>query len=660
MNSFVKKYLRLPPEKASLSIMLIYISIAYSFGVLIRLILWNQVIPIEAFWLNSNPLPIYSPDAGLYGYYAKQLLNGVTYPMNAEHMPGYLIYWIVGIFSVNIDWVMFLLPAFLSSLLVIPIILIGYAYHQTKLGFFSALIGVIGINFYTRTYLGYMDTDTLNLFFPYMAIASFMLAISRRSLIWLIIALLSLSAFYFWYHSSLIIIVSIILMLLILTPIILRSKIIAFISLAIIILSLVFISPQKIIKRASDYYKTDTTFVLKANEKNYHFANTLNSVAEAQNVNILTIDKYYITTTPYVVLASFGFILLCISQPLFLLALPMFLLGYVASYTGMRFTMFATPILALGFVGFSFFLANILSRRKKILLYSSYILSLAAIALMIVNILHVNPSFTPTSFKNKDVKALKDFAKITKEEDLLLSWWDYGWPIWYYSGRNNTLIDNGRHGADTYLISNLLLSKSDNFVANSMGYFSDQQKSNTPILPKLIHKEDIQKRFKNLYTKNYTKKSKRDVYILLHRNMLLTFKTLEDFAYIDINTGEKIKNNAQLYISDLLRPYSKKSPIIYGDTFNFDLRNGMIKGHDGASTKIQGVIIVNDGKVRAAKRYNPRSPMTLIIYNKTKAIYLDNNALNTFLVKVLLLNQYDKNRFEKVAQTDSFKILKLK
>jgi len=142
--------------------------------------------------------------------------------------------------------------------------------------------------------------------------------------------------------------------------------------------------------------------------------------------------------------------------------------------------------------------------------------------------------------------------------------------------------------------------------------------------------------------------------------MLLTFKTLEDFAHIDLVSGEKTKEHSQLYISDLLQSYSKKNPLIKGDTFDFDMRNGMIMGHDGAKMQINSVLIVDDGQMSASKRYNPRSAMNLIIYNKTKAIYLDNRALNTFLIKALLFDQYDKKRFEKIVETETFKIFKLK
>jgi dolichyl-diphosphooligosaccharide--protein glycosyltransferase/undecaprenyl-diphosphooligosaccharide--protein glycosyltransferase len=654
MNDFIQKYLKLEPRETSSVAVFLFIILAYAFGVAVRLILYYQVMPMESFWLDGKPLPIYSPDAGLYGYYAKQLLLGANYPLVAEYMPGYLIYWIVGIFSLNIDWAMFLLPAFLAPLVAVPIVLMGQALHQAKLGFFAALIGVVGINFYTRSYVGYMDTDTLNLFFPYMAIASYMMAISRRSWVWGITFFLFLAGFHFWYHSSLVIIAAIMLMALIMTPLIFRSKILGVVSVSIMILSLFVLDPQKITKRAVDYFEADTTTLLSTKKGvEYHFVNTLDTVSEAQGVDFLFVHESYVGMMPFILVATLGFVLLAIIQPLVLIALPMLFLGYLASSVGMRFMMFATPVFAMGFAGFAF----IVIRNHKFL---SPIFALFAVILMLVNILRVNPSFMPSFFTQKDVKALDDFANISQENDLLISWWDYGWPLWYYTGRNNTLVDNGRHGADTYLVANLLLSEDDAFVANALRYFADQQQGNRSILPLLAESEDLKKRFEDLKVHATPKQKERDIYFLVHRDMLLTFKTIEDFAHIDIETGNKTSENSQLFISDLLRPYSKKVPIVKGDTFDFDLRNGMISGHDGVSAQVQGVIIVDDDTVTAAKRYNPRAPMNLIIYNTTKAIYLDNTALNTFLIKALLFDQYNKNRFEKVTQTDSFKIFKLK
>jgi dolichyl-diphosphooligosaccharide--protein glycosyltransferase/undecaprenyl-diphosphooligosaccharide--protein glycosyltransferase len=285
---------------------------------------------------------------------------------------------------------------------------------------------------------------------------------------------------------------------------------------------------------------------------------------------------------------------------------------------------------------------------------------LGAMILMIVNIFRTNPSFTPSYFLKNDVMALKKFKEISTKRDLLVSWWDYGWPLWYYTERDNTLIDNGLHDADTYLVAKLLLAKSDKFVANALRYFGENPYNDTQVLARFAKKENLQERFKMLENTTLDKKKTRDIYFMIHRDMLLTFNMFEQIANIDLKTGKNEGNYSQLYISDLLKPYSKRDPIVHGDTFNFDLRNGVIKGADGAQMQIHGVIISENSKLVAAKAYNRKSNMNLVIYNRVKAIYLDNRALNTFLVKALLLDRYDKNLFEKVIETPSFKIFKLK
>jgi undecaprenyl-diphosphooligosaccharide--protein glycosyltransferase len=661
MFSNITKHFILPQEQSSSTKILIYIAVAYLFGMAMRFILWYQVAGVEAFWLDGKPLPIYSPDAGLYGFYAKQILSGVSYPFVSEYMPGYLIASIVSL-GFDIDWVMFLLPAFLAPLVAIPTILMSVALNNAKMGFYAALIAVIGVNFYTRSYVGYMDTDVLNLFWPYMAVAAGMFAVLRKSIIWSVLFVLSLVGFYFWYHSSLVIIAAIIGMLFVVIPVVYRNKIIAIIASLLVLGSLFVVDLEKVGKRASDYYNADSVVKVEGKEQTYHFTNTLESVAEAQDVNVLSGHLIYAGMAPYTVLATLGFIILALMHPAVLMALPLIGLGYAASIMGMRFMMFATPAYALGFMALFTLLSQWFQTKSSNQKWRWFGLVglFIGISIMSVNLLRTNPSFTPSFFKHNDVKALESFSAQSSAKDLLISWWDYGWPLWYYTNHRNTLVDNGRHGPDTYLASNLLLAKDDAFVANAMHYFAAKQKARYPILQNLAKEEDITARFENLKSHAPMLELNRDIFILLHRDMLLTYKTIEDFANINLQNGQKTTESAQIYISNLLQPYSKKVPVVKGDTFNFDLRNGMIVGHDGAQTQVQGVIISENGKVVAAKRYNPRSPMNLIIYNKTKAIYLDNKALNTFLVKALLFDQFNKNRFEKVAETEAFKILKLK
>ncbi|MBN2896228.1 MAG: glycosyltransferase family 39 protein [Campylobacterales bacterium] len=653
------RYIKIEPKPTTPLQIGLMMLIAYSVGVFVRLWLWQQNIPIEAFWLEGRPLSVYSPDAGLYGYYAKELLQGVRYPMDAEHMAGYLIYWIVSIFNLNIDWAMYLLPAFLAPLVAIPTVLMGHALGHTRMGFYAALIAVCGVNYYTRSYVGYMDTDVLNLFLPYMAVASGMMALERRSWLWAVGGVLFLGAFYGWYHSSAVIIAALLGMALIVAPWVLRRRLAWLLSATALLAGLALANYDTIASRAGDYLHKSETVRVEAASGSYHFVDTLQSVAEAQGTRLFFIHDAYVGMAPYTIAATLGFVLLLMGRLSLALALPLLALGFLATLGGLRFVMFATPAFALGFVGLWVIAAQRLGGFGA--LWTPVIATALGLGVMLLNIARLNPSFAPSYFVSDEVAALRAFAKQSTQEDLLFSWWDYGWPLWYYTGRNNTLIDNGRHGPDTHLAARVLLASNDTFAANALRYFAEQQRGGGEILRPLAAREDIAQRFEDLeLLRPVEVNATRDVYLLLHRDMLLTFKTLEEFASIDIKSGARKAASMQLYISDLRRPYDKHEPMLRGDTFDFDLRSGVIRGHDGAQTRIAGVMVIQEGGVVAAQRYDASSSMHLLIYEGKKAIYLDQQAMQTLLVRALLLGQYDRSRFEKVAQTPRMLLLRLK
>jgi hypothetical protein len=90
------------------------------------------------------------------------------------------------------------------------------------------------------------------------------------------------------------------------------------------------------------------------------------------------------------------------------------------------------------------------------------------------------------------------------------------------------------------------------------------------------------------------------------------------------------------------------------------MRNGKITGSDGASAQINSINISKKGRLIAGKNYNRRSPMRLVIYNGNKALYMDTSTYGSFLIQALVLDNYDHNLFEKVADTGKMKIFKVK
>ncbi len=697
--------LTLREQSVSVQKVLLLTVIAYLFAVCVRVLLYVQTADIQAFWLDGEPLPIWSPDAGLYGYYAKQILAGASYPLNAEYMPGYLIAAVVSLGGLSIDSVMFWLPAFLASLIVIPVILSAHACRQTMLGFAAALIAGISANYYSRSHLGYMDTDTLNVFLPWMAAAFWIFALRNRALLFALLGAFMLLLFRLWYHSAAAILFGMLIGLLLTVLLFFRREPNAY---AAVILAAAAVAPlpfgaalaalpmlggffylinrkkafgvkpylalllvgavalpflidvQQYLERAQTYFDKPELLEIATPHGIYRFGDVLSTVAEAESAPLWQINALFSGMPYYVFPALLGFVALLLAYRAFAVTAVLLLLGAASPFAGIRFTMFAAPALALGFVYLSMLLTERFLVSGAIRKTAFSLLTVTAVGLMLFNIVRFNTRLEPFYFKQNEVKALRNFNADSTSKDLVLSWWDFGWPLWYYTGRNNTLIDNGRHHSDTFYVANELLSVNQAFVANSALYAAKVKNEDfREVIPHIVENGDIFEKFRDFSNPNTAVTAPGNAYLMLHRDMLALLPTIASAADRDPRSGRPTRQR-RFYISDLREPFSGTEAVIHGDTFTLDLRNGVITGSDGAATRVNAVLVSENGKLKAAQRYDARAPMYMIIYNKTKSLYMDGSVFNSFLIQALILDLYDRKRFEKVADTGMMKLLKVR
>ncbi len=703
MNTYA--HTNISSNKSSITVVWIYISIAYIFSLSIRSLLYFDIQDIDSFWINSLPIPIYSPDAGLYGYYASQILSGASYPYVSEYMPGYLVAFVVKITSLKLDTVMFALPILLASLVVVPIVLIAHALHLSKIALPAAMLGSICVNYYTRSHLGYMDTDVLNVFLPWLAIAFMVLSIKKESISFALLSSLLLLAFRVWYHSSSAILAGIVLGLLIVTLLFYRKSPAAYTVLILSAIAIVPIAPylsfvaallasgffvliQKkssfgikpyililaigaigvvasmdiahYLSRASEYLSKSDEIVLTHGSALFYFSNVLSSVSEAVGMPIYHLNPIFVAMEFYVAVAVMGFLLLVWHHKVLLVATPLLLLGLLSEVAGMRFAMFASPALALGFVYLAYVSIDMFVQKRVLSTLLLYLFSSVGLAIMLLNITKLNKTLEPFYFKADEVRALQEFKDSSQPSDLLLSWWDFGWETWYYTGRNNTLMDNGRHGSDTFLVANELLSSSQLFVANSAKQAAlIKSKRAKEVMPVMVKNGDIYEQFKKFGTQEYHIDIPNNAYYLLHFDMFKFLPTIIHIADKNPNNGNIVRER-EFYMSTLSRPYSPQDPVVKGSTFELDLRDGTISSNDGVSARVNSVFITENGNITAATSYDKRSPYFMIIYNNNIAFYMDGSVFYSFLIQALLLDQYDKNKFELISKSPLIKILKVK
>jgi len=690
-----------------------YILSTYILSIAVRLFLYYQASDNSNYFYNGNIIPLWTADAGLYGYYANQILSGISYPFVAEYMPGYLLSWIVNTTGVSLDRVLFFAPAFLSSLVVIPIILIANRYKMATFGLFSAFIGSVMSSYYYRTHLGYYDTDVLNVFFPLLAIYFLIKVVEDKHILDATYASLSLILFALWYHSSSAIILGIIaiyflyiilfdrkdtyayqalfllaiallsiailfklILLLILTALFLRLpetiKINYKYYLGVIFVGVVAVSlladTAKYYERVDNYINKSSSIKIESKDGTLKLNSTLSSVKEAKGISWSELAQRVSGTIPFFILALLGYIALLIRYKSMLLTLPLVIVTFLSMVAGLRFTLYGVMIFSFAMVFGVHLIFNHILKWGDFSTKISTTVSNIFISLVMIfalnNIYNYNKqSLAPTLFNTKDdIKKLDELKSTLKKNDFIMTWWDYGWLLWYYTNNKNTLIDNGKHQQDNFIVSKILLSDSQTFTKNASQFFVEK------------YYEGMAKgssRVMDYFTQNYPMsylnelkkedielpKPTRDIYIILHKYMLNSLGTIESFSNLNIKSGKNYSSDF-INMGYLTKKYDASQKILNTNNFSINLQKGEIASKAG-DMKVKKISIIEEYKIKFEKSYIVSTGSNIIIHDG-KALLLKPKMYNSFLIQALVFNNYNRDYFEKVSQSDNFLILKIK
>ena len=710
-------YLKIPLQEMSLNNVILYAIIIYLFGVALRMILLYQASQIGPIWLNGEPMAIWTPDAGRYGFYAKEILSGHILPFRDDYLLGYLVAFVSKDFHLSLAWTMVLLPAFIAPLIVIPMAMTGRALRLNAIALLGALLAVSDIFFYSRSTIGYMDTDGVNLFLIMMSMAWIILGFKSKNLIYLLFAALTLIFFDWWYHSATVIILLVIAIsfvyvlirglkdrallagflilsvsvapvsimtktavavttYVILTYFLHRYKKIDhryFLALIIVgvLIVLVTVDPHYYIGRAMTYLSSPEYKSFSAGGITYYSINDLKNIAEVTGVDLWSAFAPLFVSIVYVIVATVAYVLFVVAYPLIGITAPLLILGYMSSFAGSRFTMFASPVLALGAVYLLYLFREVLRKRfgnGRYIHRSPYYGVTLVMLLMIYNIFAYNTNVgRGMQFYSWDKALLDKFSKNLSDKDTIVSWWDYGWPLWYYTGHNITLTDNGKHGGiDTHFTGQILLSDDPYFTANGARYISRYKASPSideaqPTLPLLAKDHNLSKLFDSFHQKHKISLpgEKGNVYILLHQNMLSYYGVIRDYAYWDIT--KKIHKKMPRYRSTpVIRPFSHNYSLLEGYGFILDSKDGMVLDGDGNKTALNTLMLATQNNTRKESFTFHNNANMNMISAKGLLLWLDKKAYNSFYIQAMLLDVYDHNLFEKVGETGRIKIFRVK
>jgi dolichyl-diphosphooligosaccharide--protein glycosyltransferase/undecaprenyl-diphosphooligosaccharide--protein glycosyltransferase len=300
-----------------------------------------------------------------------------------------------------------------------------------------------------------------------------------------------------------------------------------------------------IISRVNGYLFRDSADTV--GQTGLHYFSVVKTVREAGQIPFETFANRISGDTTIFILSIIGYLLLIFKNRIFLLSLPMVGLGFIALWGGLRFTVYAVPILALGMGYHIIYISNFIKEKKAKLAF----VSIATIAILIPNILHIEGYKVPTVFNKQAVEVLDKLKNIASREDYVLAWWDYGYPIRYYSDVK-TFIDGARHsGSGNYAVSFALLHNqqaSANIARLDVEYKEKALYDNnfTGTVLEIGMREynisNVNKFIHSLNTPITLPKKTRDIYFYLPFKMMNILPTVDLFANLNPLTGQEYKS----------------------------------------------------------------------------------------------------------------------
>ena len=684
--------------------------VAYIFSFAIRMIWVYQFQDNPNFYWNDQ-LMINTNDGYTWAAGAQNILYGMH-----EHNHGMRNMWgnatifftvlFTKITPFSLETVILYMPTVISSLVVVPMILIARLYNKSIWGFFAALLGSIAWSYYNRTMTGYYDTDMFSAMAP-MFILYFLMKstmdFNLKSALYAAIAIavypflydagasivyamgIIYAAYLIFYHHketntyySMILVFFALLHLPLLAPFNYITTIIILIGLylyfqkttidqkklmvvsAVLLLLFMYFGNVfgLIIGKVMSYVETGTS------AEGLHFYGVHQTIREAGKIPFQTFANRISGSQIGVLISFIGYIVMVIKHRAFILALPLIGIGAFALWGGLRFTVYAVPVAAMSAV-YLFYLLGDFFKDKKL----KYAFVALATAMMIYpNITHIIGYKVPTVLNKAEVQDLVKLKSISNSKDYTLTWWDYGYPIWFYSN-TNTIIDGGKHQNDNFIISKIMQTSSSELAANlSRVAVETYVDANYTIIADTLFKngkkdqKDPNLLLSELESGTYDIPSKtRDIFLYLPLRMMNIFPTVAIFGNIDLTTGKQEKE-ITFYPSSLVRNQDGIMQFRNGIVFDAkkgEVRIGNVKG------KVKNFIVTQnttEGKTKLQSQMYHIDGEYVVVYMKSygQFVVMDTDIFHSMYVQMFMLGKYNKNLFELVVSSPYSKIYKLK
>ncbi len=572
-----------------------------------------------------------------------------------------LISKIQGTYIENVS--LWLVPV-LAVLFSIPLVIFFKRIGFPIAGYSGAVFTVISLSYLPRTAIARLDTDSLNLFFPFV-IPLFLLLFSQeedKKKKYIHISLAGIFSYlYMWWYPKSALILSIISMFIIYLLIERKFRLSKddLIGLGILI---ILSDPIYLLKGIGNLTNKVYSYVFLAGKKSVEggFPNIQQWVAELQHYSFSKL-AHFIAGNEIIFsigLAGLLFILIIRWKPMILL-IPFIVLGLIPLFGAMRFAMYLTPFIGVGFGAFiDYAIKHIKNRNEDNSKKMEFSLSVLAVVSILGLSLYLNKyifSYVPRpKFPPPLAGDFLHLKEITEKNSWIWSWWSEGYMIEYY-GERGVFVDPGsQFSPKTY------------FIGVSYSSPDPEQAKNTILSIATIGKKGIEEELKKGVSPEKIKekvikgeyiditKIKHPIYWMFTIRSLPTFDGINRIGTWDFELKDGLKRQYQF----LGNCFSPNKVTVVCNRWIVDLRRGLARSRV-STLPIQKVYFrTSKGEIRKG-RYNQRGVNFLLISSKqgTFGFFMSDQALNTMFTKMFLLRVYDKEKFRLIYDNFPYSVI---
>ncbi len=649
-------------------------------------------------WLENKELYFFKDraiftgnDAFFFARYAEEFFSGKYKAGELDYLrfvPDFIPYWdpvplislVAGFFSkiqgTYIENTSLWLVPILSVLFVIPLVLFFKRIGYPIAGFTGAALTVISVAYLPRTSIARLDTDSLNLFFPF-TISLFLLLFSKsegkQKYLYAFLAGL-FANLYMWWYTKYSLLLGIVISFLIFMLVERKLKFSKEDLLGIGIFLLVT-NPLNLYRGIYGALSNLHAYIFLSGKQSIQggFPNIQHWVTELKHYDFHKLGQLIVGNEILFGIGLAGILIVLITRwkPMILL-LPFLALGLIPLIGAMRFAMYLAPFVGIGIGAYVDLLINFIKKKKEDLpehideTYKeeeikskeklAFGISFAFMLAILVVFFYTNKlSFAYVAKPKFPPKLAGDFLLLkekTEENAWIWSWWSEGYMIEYYGNRGVFVDPGSQFTPKTYFVAlaysqtNPLYAKNVILSVASIGLNGIQQEMKKGVSP-----EEIKE---NALAGTYIKNVENPIYWMFTIRSLAAFDHINKIGTWNFKLNDGLSRKYQ-YIGSCK---SLSKTLVACSRWIIDLRQGVAKSVSGGLRLKKVYLKTHKGDIRVGS-YNKEGINLVLINSKygSFGFLMFDQPLKSMFTQMFLLRNYDKEHFELVHDNFPFAVL---